>query len=328
MLIIPEQFDNHFGALRKSGISLEQLNPLIPICPICLQPFSENEPMKKATKEDAPPQSLGGSKLVLTCKSCNNSAGKDIDIHLVNFLKHIDQKALLKGSNRRIKIFDGEETVNGNLVVGDNKELTMEILRKNNDSRKLQNILTGWREDKQLSFSNQKMKLEKHYLDVGILKTAYVLLYSSIGYSLLLWKEYDPIRTQILNPNDKIMPPLWTMQDLGIKDGIYYNNDCWIRGFFVVFSVINSDTQNKRQIAALLPAPQSDFQVANYFLSKISKGDRIRVECLNSVDFLNSPSNIKQLNLWAHGESLSIKEDDGYVYLPSAIIRDIMLKTY
>lgn len=306
MLIIPEQFDNHFDALKKSGISLDRLNPLIPICPICLQPFSENEPMKKATKEDAPPQSLGGRKLVLTCKCCNNSAGKDIDIHLVNFLKHIDQKDLIKGSNRRIKIYDGDEIVNGNLVVGDNKELTMEILKKNNDSRMLQNILIGWNENKQLSFSNQKTKLDKHNLTVGVLKTAYILLYSSIGYSLLLWKEYDQIRRQILNPNDKIIPPLWTMQELGIKDGIYYTNDCWLRGFFVVYSVVNPDTQKKRQVAVLLPAPQSDFQIAYYFLSKISKGDKVRIGSLNNVDFLNNSQNIKQLNLWAHGKSLLI----------------------
>lgn len=306
MLITQEQYDSHFNALTGSGISYKKLNPLVPLCPICLQPFSNTDAAREATKEDAPPQSLGGSKVVLTCKKCNNSAGRDIDIHLVNLLKHLDQKNFQTGSTRRVKIFDGSEIVNGVLSVGDNMELTLEILKKINDSRKLPNILSQWKPEKDLSFINQKLKLSESNLNAGILKTAYILLYSKLGISVLLWDEYNKIREQILKPNLTIVPPLWTMQDLGIKDGIYYNNECWLRGFFVVFSVINPDTQKKRQITVLLPAPQTDFQVANYFLKRIQPGDKLRIGNISDVDFLNSPMNIKQLYQWAYGKSLAI----------------------
>ena len=192
--------------------------------------------------------------------------------------------------------------------LGDNRELTLEILKKINDSRKLPNILSQWKPEKNLSFTNQKLKLSENNLNAGILKTAYILLYSQLGVSVLLWNEYNKIREQILKPNLKIVPSLWTMQDLGINDGIYYNNECWLRGFFVVFSVINPDTQKKRQITVLLPAPQTDFQVANYFLKRIQPGDKLRVGNISEIDFLNSPMNIKQLNQWAYGKSLVISQ--------------------
>lgn len=306
MLITKEQYDSHFDALINSGVACDNLTPLAPVCPICLHPFSNERATSVATKEDAPPQSLGGTKVALTCKKCNNSAGRDIDIHLVNLLKHLDQRSFHKGSTRRVRIYDGSEIVNGLLTVGDNKELTLEVLKKINDSRKLPNILSQWKPEKDLSFSNQKLKLSEKNLNAAILKTAYILLYSKLGYSVLLWDEYNQIREQIQNPDLTIVPPLWTMQNLGIKDGIYYSNECWLRGFFVVFSVTNQDTQKKRQITVLLPAPQSDFQVANYFLSKIQPGDRLRIGNITNIDFLTCSQNINQLNQWAYGKSLLI----------------------
>lgn len=304
MLITSDQYDNHFRAMSESGILEDNSVPLMPICPICLQPFSETDLSRMETKEDAPPQSLGGTKVVLTCKNCNNSAGRDIDIHVVNLLKHFDQKNFQKGSTRRVKIYDGTEIVNGILSVDHNKELKLEILNKINDSRKLPNILSQWKPEKDLSFTNQPLKLSETNLNTGILKTAYILLYSKLGYSVLFWREYHLIREQIMKPHLNILPPLWTMQELGIKDGIYYNNEVWLRGFFVVFSVKNPDTQKKRQITVFLPAPQTDFHIANYFLKRIRPGDKIRIENISEIDFLNNPLNIRQLNQWSYGKSL------------------------
>lgn len=306
MLISKEQYESHFNALMDSEISLKNLTTLVQICPICLQPFSDSDSTKMATKEDAPPQSLGGSKIVLTCKHCNNTAGKDLDIHLVNFLKHFDQISFHNGSTRRVTIYDGSEKVNGVLSVGNNKELSLEITTKINDSRKLSKILSQWEPLKDLNFTNQKLKLSVNNLNTAILKTAYIILYSHLGYSILLWEKYDLIRKQIQEPNLNIIPSLWTMQDLNINDGIYYNSNCWLRGFFVVFSVINPDTKIKRQITVLLPTPQTDFYIANYFLNRIKPGDKMRIRDITNIDFLNNSTNINQLNLWAYGKSLAI----------------------
>ena len=50
-------------------------------CPICLEPFSR-EGVKKGrevTLEHAPPKTLGGVEMCLTCTSCNRSAGSSLD---------------------------------------------------------------------------------------------------------------------------------------------------------------------------------------------------------------------------------------------------------
>lgn len=44
------------------------------ICPICKKIFVGNE-VKNLTQEDAPQDKLGGKRIALTCKDCNNTCG-------------------------------------------------------------------------------------------------------------------------------------------------------------------------------------------------------------------------------------------------------------
>lgn len=277
----------------------------ITVCPICLRPLLPTAGGEVATKEDSPPRSLGGSKVVLTCKLCNNTCGTTADIHLVNYIKRLDRSKFVERSDRRVRVDDGGNIINGELKVGANKELTLLVPTKINDRRRLDCILPTWHEDKLLTFSDEKNKLEQNNLNSAILKTAYILLFSHIGYNALLWETYNQIRQQIQEPDKAIVPPLWTMQSLNIKDGIYIVNDCWLRGFIIAFTVTNPDTRSVNKIATLIPAPQTDLQCAHYFLKKIQRGDRLRLWRISEIDYLNDLSNICRLNRWGRGESLS-----------------------
>lgn len=73
MLISNSQYKNHFDALIKADISIPKHLSLELKCPICLDCFGEVNSTKMATKEDASPTSLGGTKVAFTCKKCNNS---------------------------------------------------------------------------------------------------------------------------------------------------------------------------------------------------------------------------------------------------------------
>ena len=50
-------------------------------CPICLRSFTRDaaEKGQTVTLEHVPPETLGGSVKCLTCKPCNNSAGRKLD---------------------------------------------------------------------------------------------------------------------------------------------------------------------------------------------------------------------------------------------------------
>lgn len=99
--------------LRQNGL-IERTGEYI--CPICLNSFNK-EQLNKLSMEDAPQASLGGKKIAITCKKCNNTCGHETDIHLVNFITYLEEQEFLPGSNRRVKIFDDETTINANLIL-------------------------------------------------------------------------------------------------------------------------------------------------------------------------------------------------------------------
>src|SRR5260221_763421 len=90
-----EKFSKQLLLLNQNCIinyNFKNVNPYL--CPICLDEFNENDLTPSVnnflTLEDAPPDSLSGSKIALTCKKCNNGCGTEIDTHLTEVVRAID----------------------------------------------------------------------------------------------------------------------------------------------------------------------------------------------------------------------------------------------
>lgn len=57
--------------------------PRSSVCPWCLTGFLPAAlDLGSLTRDHAPPRSLGGAPLVLTCRKCNNSAGSRLNAHM------------------------------------------------------------------------------------------------------------------------------------------------------------------------------------------------------------------------------------------------------
>src|SRR5581483_11566139 len=63
------------------------------LCPLCLKWFASVEDV---SLEHAPPESVGGREVALTCKPCNNTAGHTIDAELrkVETLREFGQRRM------------------------------------------------------------------------------------------------------------------------------------------------------------------------------------------------------------------------------------------
>ncbi|WP_431242101.1 hypothetical protein ACQ9BO_19500 [Flavobacterium sp. P21] len=70
--------------------------------------------------EDAPPKSLGGSQIVLTCERCNNGMGKDIDWHLTESLNEMDFHDQIVGAEQKGTFSLNDITVNGKIIIQEN----------------------------------------------------------------------------------------------------------------------------------------------------------------------------------------------------------------
>ena len=286
-------FASHLDLLRNESLTMEEGEF---ICPICLNKFDSTQ-SQELSLEDAPQASLGGSKIAITCKKCNNTCGHEIDSHLVNFIKYIEEKEFLPGSDRRVKIFDDDKIVNATLEVKDNKELKMIIPDKINNPTTLSNHISKINEGSIIDIQNNPLKIDMKKVSVAILKNAYILLFAKFGYTFLLDKFYNRLREQILEPMRYIIPDgLWTKQStIAIKDGIYFSNNNQYKGFFVIYTL--KGIKNHR-FCVCIPTPQVYFEFIAYFFREFKVGMPLQIVSVGDKDYLNDISSIQDVKKW------------------------------
>ncbi len=181
------------------------------ICPICLETFTAsdlNQDSKNPLSlEDAPPKSLGGSQIVLTCECCNNGMGKDIDWHLSERLNELDFKDRITGAERKGTFTLDEYVINGKIVVEEGRITKAINSKKNNNSAVLEEYIQLISRDKSKSLTwNPYTRVDAKKLQIALLKNAYLLLFERFGYAFLFDNEYDRIREQLRNPESEVYP--------------------------------------------------------------------------------------------------------------------------
>lgn len=286
-------FASHLNLLRNEGLTTEKGEY---ICPICLSKFDKTQ-IKELSLEDAPQASLGGSKIAITCKKCNNTCGHEIDSHLTNFIKYIEEKEFLPGSDRRVKIFDDEKIVNATLEVGNSRELKMIIPDKINNPTTLSNHISKMKEGAIIDIQNNPLKIDMKKVSVAILKNAYILLFAKFGYSFLLDKFYNQLRVQILEPMRYIIPDgLWTKQStIPVSDGIYFSNNNQYKGFFVIYSLKRLKTH---RFCVCIPTPQVYFEIIAHFFREYKIGTPLQMVSIGDKDYMNDINCIKEVKKW------------------------------
>lgn len=307
-IIVPQidtiytKFITHIELLRNNDIVTETDDNYI--CPICLRRFSK-EQMMELSLEDAPQASLGGRKIAITCKNCNNSSGHTVDIHLVNYLKRLDELDFIEGSDRRIEIINNGKTINADLEVGSNKDLKVIIPQKINNPQFLQEHIDNTREGNIIDIKNKTIDIDLKKVSTAILKNAYIILFSQFGYSFLLDKHYNRIREQIQNPLKYIVPDLWTRQHILLRDGIYLSNDNRYRGFFIIFSC-QYQTIRKHRFCCFVPTPLMPYEAAYYYFKEYEPSTPIHMQTI-SGDYLTNVDNIKALTNWVYSWDMKLK---------------------
>ena len=186
------------------------------ICPICRREFSEDHLNEDKysnflTAEDAPPAALGGSKIALTCRECNNRCGQQIDWHLIEALRAIDASRFYKGSKQSAIIeFEGKKiTVELEALGGGS--LSAYHANKHNNPTLLEKFIFGIKNKTigpVLNFRPPTRRFLQERINYALVKTNYILTFAKFGYLFLLDNMYQPIRDQLLHPENIIYP--WT----------------------------------------------------------------------------------------------------------------------
>lgn len=299
----------YYNAIKTNIVFARELGCVLPdgdyFCPLCKQAFTEEDVKNVLTEEDVPQAALGGSRITLTCRECNSTCGSQIDCHLINGIKAIEQRAYLPGTDRKVILEDDGKKINAELSVGNDAEMTLRINTKHNNPRFWEyyhdNILLP---ETIANIQDAPLKRDERRISAAIIKNAYLLLFARTGYTFLFDPFYDAIREQIKNPESFIIPErLWTFQNIAVPDGIYYTMDNRYRGFFVVYAL---KLIRSYKVCSLIPTPKVEYLAACMQLRELGPNNPISVCSLPNLDFLSDKEAMIRLRTWCYGWDMKI----------------------
>ncbi|MCX5182616.1 HNH endonuclease [Streptomyces sp. NBC_00268] len=183
-------------------------------CPCCLYAFPfEAVTAQVLTVEHVPPEALGGKGMLLTCKRCNNDAGRDFDSHAQ---KRADFHNMMagKGTKRPMRaVFEaGGVLVNGEAQSTGNGWFLQGVLKQNHPAMldAHEDALRVASEDGEtagLKFTIKERFSSKH-ADVSWVRSAYLAAFSALGWSYILQPALNPIREQIKPGSSATLPSI------------------------------------------------------------------------------------------------------------------------
>lgn len=278
--ILFNRFSNQLHLLQKNGIiDIDLKYDKTYICPLCLNQFSENDietnkNKNYLTEEDAPPASLGGSRIALTCKKCNSECGHKIDYQLKEFLSYDEERKFIEGSEQIGLVDYNGKPITAKVISKGNGKLIVEHNEKQNNPKYFKNFIETTKKGNEITFKPKPSRIDAKKITYAFLKTNYIITFSKFGYIFLLDTKYDAIRKQILNPEQEIVKYNLSVPSEHLKNnlGTYYVLDNKIRSILNVFT-LKTDLTSKTY-SAFLPIPKISFDSFVVEMGKIIKGNR------------------------------------------------------
>ena len=299
------KFNSHLQLLQTNGMANGLTGDYV--CPLCLASFTQQEVSTNAISEEhAPQKSLGGHKIALTCKGCNNGAGGEIDCHFDTLVKKIEFKEQVDGASQIGRFFDASGRLVQSTLEYHNGECLLTIDKnRNNPSIDIGNLFTP---GDVCMFNGVAVKYKPDCATAAALKNAYILLFTRIGYTILADSAYDKLRNFINDPYSYYLAhPLFQIGDyLPIGDGIYLFQKSNVKGFMVAYSVTKNKTY---RVVAFLPALCTSFAQLASYVRVVSNGGRIKLRKLEDTeDFLTDENKIRALSRWTRVRTMTVQE--------------------
>ena len=184
-------------------------------CPICLVPFTEDNVRigQGVTLEHAPPRNVGGSVVCLTCEPCNHLASGTLDQAVARSRRPPEVELDISGIKRTSRFWD-EGIPPSKMPYGFGSVPSAQKARRELREETIVAISGPITIDQPTTIRTVSIspKLpDSRHLELSYLRSAYLLVFSLLGGNGYMYAQSEavrPIRTQIMNPHDKIIPSL------------------------------------------------------------------------------------------------------------------------
>jgi hypothetical protein len=195
------------------------------VCPICAQLFDETALADgRLTLEDVPPKASGGRPIILTCKTCNNTAGHSVDSQAAKRASLRDTVASLLhdrvGTAGSGDLSFGDAKVRVALSVDDQKVREMKVVADWNNpaivdkfaERMKRHIDDGTTDGLELQISLRESFVPR-LAWVSDLRAAFLACAAMMGYTYAGHPSLELIRQQVLQPKLELLPRWWFRSD-------------------------------------------------------------------------------------------------------------------
>ena len=266
------------------------------MCPICLRFFARTENLTKCVSiEHIVPDALGGRVTTLTCRRCNNTAGTQLDSHLVRRVsvegrsKPILADVEFRGTKFRGEVHLPESASDSFRIYG---------IPKQSDPREINRFFSLLDEG---IWDGQELQLhlEGGYVPVrsavALLRSAYLLMFRLFGYRYVCDRSAVAIRESISQPTmetDDLKGISWRV-DYSPPSEMGVSIVTQPREFrsFIVFLTLDRSQNHVSAIALPPPNAGSEFfhtlaqggKRKMYVLSSWIAGDNKEIMPLNEV---------------------------------------------
>lgn len=176
------------------------------LCPLCLEWFSDLDDL---SLEHAPPASVGGRHIAVTCRACNSTAGATVDAALgwAEAVRDFGFRRMTKSMPATFKFAGIEQRVEATFG---QDGLTIFGVSKQNHPDTAPALIAAFDKVVADGSTDATMKLsfvtpDLRSASVGWLRAAYLVAFATLGYVYILNQELDQVRRQIQDPQAKIL---------------------------------------------------------------------------------------------------------------------------
>jgi hypothetical protein len=209
------------AALRRTMTVIGRPDALPPTgefyaCPCCLRAYGRDAlDARVLTEEHVPPDKVGGRKLVLTCKACNNIAGTRLDRPAAD-RETLHDFLAARAPDRALDLeftVGDIATIHGDIRHADDA-LLLFVVPKNNHPKHLEELtrtLNAWAAG-EVANARGRYRLTKRVsvtrARLSWVRAAYLAAFAALGWQYVFQPCLDPLRAQLADPEASLLPPL------------------------------------------------------------------------------------------------------------------------
>lgn len=174
------------------------------LCPLCLEWFSDLDDL---SLEHAPPKSLGGRHMAVTCRDCNSRSGHTVDAELrrAETLYEFGSRSMTKPMSATARY--GDVAQRSEIIFGPEGLSIAGVPKQNHPdtAAAVTEALRAAANDKDWSMTLSLPTPDFRKAAIAWLRAAYLVAFATLGYRYVLHEELDPVREQIRDPDAEIL---------------------------------------------------------------------------------------------------------------------------